>query len=419
MPVKKLLSFRSIMALAMICFVAPLSAQSLGAQDLGPHDKTMSRIFPLLDAMSRDARVSRALQASKVLSELAIKRKARIESVLPLCQPLPQCWVEALIMDEEEIKVAKEALRELQKTHQLGNWVERDIRPKGFANRFNAASDDELLAQAYEHSAQALNRILRVYALAEKPRYAEIDSTSVDPNSQRGKGLIMELMHQPELLEGKLFYSAPWTAAQLLLYLDQRENAGYFPNLDQEDNVGAITRAQKMNWSAYPYSAILVLGDGPEIAGMNLGPFGKLRVLQAVRLFKEKKAPFIVVSGGYVHPARTSQNEAVEMKKELIKRYGIAENAIIIEPFARHTTTNLRNTSRLLSRYQFPLDKPALVTSSKFHIDYCLSEEFTKRQLEELGYLSVKWGARQSPTALAFYPLMESLFVDAMDPLDP
>jgi hypothetical protein len=152
---------------------------------------------------------------------------------------------------------------------------------------------------------------------------------------------------------------------------------------------------------------------------MRLGQFGKLRVMQAARMFKDKKAPFIVVSGGNVHPARTVMNEAVEMKRELMERYGISEKNIVIEPFARHTTTNFRNAVRLMNRYNFPLTKKALVTSSKTHIDYCLSEVFKTRLMNELGYLPIQWGQRNGLTELEFLPDLMSLHVDALDPLDP
>jgi len=55
-------------------------------------------------------------------------------------------------------------------------------------------------------------------------------------------------------------------------------------------------------------------------------------------------AGLIIPSGGAVHgPA----NEAVLMRKELLE-LGVPEDRILIEPCARHTTTNLRNAGRLM-----------------------------------------------------------------------
>jgi hypothetical protein len=55
-------------------------------------------------------------------------------------------------------------------------------------------------------------------------------------------------------------------------------------------------------------------------------------------------APLCIVSGGAVHgPA----NEAVLMRAELLA-LGVPAARILVEPCARHTTTNLRNAGRLM-----------------------------------------------------------------------
>ncbi len=77
----------------------------------------------------------------------------------------------------------------------------------------------------------------------------------------------------------------------------------------------------------------------------------------AVKRYRQGLAPLLLVSGGAVHPKRTPYNEALEMKKELMNVYGIPARAIIVEPHARHTTTNFRNAARLVYRYGIPADK--------------------------------------------------------------
>lgn len=55
----------------------------------------------------------------------------------------------------------------------------------------------------------------------------------------------------------------------------------------------------------------------------------------------------IIVTGGAVHgPA----NEAVLMRDALLAR-GVPEDRILVEPCARHTTTNLRNAARIMAAY--------------------------------------------------------------------
>ena len=111
--------------------------------------------------------------------------------------------------------------------------------------------------------------------------------------------------------------------------------------------------------------------------------------------------------------------EAIEMKKYLMEKYKISEASILVEPQARHTTTNFRNAARLAFRYRMPTDRTALVTSSEDHIASSIREEFRTRNLNELGYFPVEFIKRISPVAAEFKPSVASLFFDANDPLDP
>jgi hypothetical protein len=135
-------------------------------------------------------------------------------------------------------------------------------------------------------------------------------------------------------------------------------------------------------------------------------------------LFLEHKAPLIILSGGHVHPMQTPYCEAIEMKKYVMEKYKIPEANILVEPQARHTTTNFRDGARLAFRYRIPTAL-ALVTSSESHITSSTSEEFRTRCLHELGYFPMEFIKRVSPVAAEFKPSVVSLFFDANDPLDP
>ncbi|HKC63227.1 MAG TPA: hypothetical protein VKB86_06290, partial [Pyrinomonadaceae bacterium] len=95
------------------------------------------------------------------------------------------------------------------------------------------------------------------------------------------------------------------------------------------------------------------------------------------------------------------------------------ETSILIDPHARHTTTNFRNAARLAFRYGIPGNLNALVTSSEDHITSCLREEFRTRCINELGYFPIEFIKRISPVEAEFKPSVASLFFDANDPLDP
>ena len=144
-----------------------------------------------------------------------------------------------------------------------------------------------------------------------------------------------------------------------------------------------------------------------------------MRLELAVARFRAGKAPFIIVSGGYVHPNQTPFNEAFEMKRSLIKDFGVPADAILIDPHARHTTTNLRNASRLVIRYGMPIDKPMLITSDASQSAYITGTVFRDRCLKELGYQPGVIGRRHSKFDVEFIPGLDSLHADARDPLDP
>jgi hypothetical protein len=107
------------------------------------------------------------------------------------------------------------------------------------------------------------------------------------------------------------------------------------------------------------------------------------------------------------------------MRSALIDRYGVPADAIVVEPYARHTTTNLRNASRLLVALGAPLDRDALVVCNPGQSETIASAAFVQRNLTELGYVPGEVGQRLSPTELSFRPSPLSRRVDPRDPLDP
>lgn len=102
-----------------------------------------------------------------------------------------------------------------------------------------------------------------------------------------------------------------------------------------------------------------------------------------------------------------------------MKKYNIPEDAILIDPHARHTTTNFRNADRLIFRYGIPADKPDLFITSKSQHDYVMNKNFDIRNTHELGYLPYRDKKSISNHDVVFYPVMESLHMDPLDPLDP
>src|ERR1700704_3135843 len=98
---------------------------------------------------------------------------------------------------------------------------------------------------------------------------------------------------------------------------------------------------------------------------------------------------------------------------------GIPAAAIMVEPHARHTTTNLRNAARLMYRYGVPFDKKALITTDQHQSTYIESPVFKERCIKELGYEPHALLGRTSTFDLEWAPRIDSLQFDSADPLDP
>jgi hypothetical protein len=125
-----------------------------------------------------------------------------------------------------------------------------------------------------------------------------------------------------------------------------------------------------------------------------------------------------VVSGGHVHPAKTPYCEALEMKKYLVNIHHIPAADIIIEPHARHTTTNLRNTNRIIYRFAIPSNKPVLIVTDAAQNGY-ITGSMQAKVVKELGYVPFTSIKKLSATETEYLPSKNSLHINSTDPLDP
>ncbi|KKX47957.1 hypothetical protein L950_0223720 [Sphingobacterium sp. IITKGP-BTPF85] len=278
---------------------------------------------------------------------------------------------------------------------------------------------DEYLARAFRQDLEAMNYVIDVYAGGRKPNYPRIDSISFNITNKSYLYLLKDVaqdvlkdVQQPKLA----FYESLWTAVRLL-EVNERWDVAQLEPLMELENKKAYEAIRKTDFSRYPYSLLLTLGAGPDQYGQPISPGGMLRSRMAARSYFDGLAPFIMVSGGRVHPYKTPYIEALEMKKYLMQVLGVPEEAILIDPHARHTTTNLRNTSRILLTYGFPQDKFAIVNSSVPHIDAV--QNMADRCMRELGYIPYELGKRISDVIVEFKPRIESLTIDPDEPLDP
>ena len=371
--------------------------------------------FYLLSLFQRNPQARKLITQNKVLSELARGKMLALKKA-STCNNA-SCFDELVRFNTDEIDAVADELKKLANTPQLKRLTSHDLRPSGAFIKYNEQPDDQMLVAAWKDAAAGLNRIMSVYGLGKDPRYKDIDKVSFDVASQTYSNLVRAKIAKIKFARAPLFFEPTLGFVLGLLEINRRDEAARYEPLELGENKAAVQNLKSIKWSDYQYSFILVLGSGPSDSA-RLSAIGAQRSDVGAQLFLQRKAPLIIVSGGHVHPMQTPYCEAIEMKKYLIAKYKIPETRILVEPYARHTTTNFRNAARLAFRYRIPTAL-ALVTSSEDHITAVARDEFRTRNLNELGYFPVEFIRRLSAVEAEFKPSIVSLFFDANDPLDP
>ena len=370
-------------------------------------DIVFRKNYPLTYALEQNPSL---VQADSALQALARQKYEALSGAVDGWEAVQQSR-----FTEEEMALSAARLGAL--APQLSGLVSF-LREKGYYSVFNDLPDDAFLEAAWKQDAEGMNHVLDVYALGESPRYAAIDRIIVSPDGQE-MAYVRNLAWSNVLAVAKdrPFYALTLESALAWLDANDRFEAADFEPLENGINANAYQALGKTRWEQYPYSVILVLGCGPEREGEAISPQSRLRAKYAAQLYQEGKAPFIMVSGGRVHPFKTPYSEAQEMKQYLMGVCGIPEEAIIAEPHARHTTTNVRNAARIMISLGIPT--AGIITSGEEHINYVAGEGFQNKCRQEMLTVPFTLGTRLSPREVTFSPLPSAFQVAPLDPLDP
>ncbi len=378
----------------------------------------MLEIPELREALARDENLS--AHTSEIKSELVP------DSLLNRCRVDIGCYTEAYfqLLDKQE-EIGQRLLDLLDTEPALQALVEDHMRPSGRFSRFAGLSDQEMLRQAWLAACAGMKNIVEVYSLGKKGRYPDIDSLWYPMDLDHGYWPRMvasvALGVADDAGEKQLPFESLLQYALTLLQVNYRDEAGRHEPMEFGENAKALAYIPEIDWDNYRYATILQPGHGPEKEGIPISPLGFMRVKLVAERYHQGWAPLIILSGGYVHPYQTPYAEATEMKKLLMEDYGVPERAILIEPHARHTTTNFRNAARLMYQYGIPTDKPSVCTTTFDQAIYIVDPKykFDERNRNELGYLPYKDLKKFSRNDIEFKPVVTSLHLDASDPLDP
>ncbi len=419
-------------------FASQAQAQSPRPGDVpGPFvaERTLtSQIFPLLASIENQAINNSAWKQDATLAHLTDDRWNQIDSAMRTCGQSVSCLADSLKFEHDQIAAISLHLRTLyQGDKAFRTLIHASLDPH--AEYTLAPGDDEetILVDTWERSALAINQIIATYSEGALPHYQQIDAMSYKQNAvdlQADLKSILDNLRLPasgsaakagqdDGSSGSLFFVPSLRFAIRLLETNARDEAGRFRPLRDGENKAAIAYEARISWQHYRYSVILIPGAGPETYDVRLPETAVERLRLGVAEFRQGLAPYFLLSGGFVHPSQTRYCEALEMKQYLMEVYGIPERAILIDPYARHTTTNLRNAARMVFDYHLPASRPFLVVSDVAQTNAIVSEAFVQRNSRELGYMPVALGKRLSPNAVEAAPLPVSHLRDPRDPLDP
>lgn len=359
--------------------------------------------FYLLTLFQVVSEIAEALADDTVIAVLSAQRDDDLRTAAATCGTDPNCYADALIWSTPDAEaMANELVRLFVTVKKDDLLVDEHMRPSGMFQFYADETDDEMLTLAWLDAVQWMNDVFYEYALS-------LEAAALDD-------LINDLCDDHP--QAFAFFEPLLEVGHAAMIELDRDEAGRYEPLIEGDNQAAYERIPTIDWDLYRFPLMLVPGQGPELDWIELSPIGRWRCDLAVERYLAGLAPLIVFSGGHVHPDQTPYSEAVEMKRYVMETYGIPEDAILIDPHARHTTTNLRNLARIILRYGIPSDRPALITTDFAQAMY-ITFMLDQRCREELGYLPYRVVKRLSATASCYLPNPPSLFADGNDPLDP
>ena len=371
--------------------------------------------FPFTDLLDRSAEARALVAGDPVLKKLARAKYAALEKETDGTAAIALYAVSA-----EELQLSCARLAALSCKVPMKALAD-SLRRSGVYCLYHSLSDADFLQAAWKADVTGMNRIPRIYALGEKPHYAQIDSIDFDLGDSREISRVRSDVRSNILAfaQDQPFYAIPLRSALTWLDVNGRSEAADFEPLGSGINRSVYARIPGIQWERYPYPMILILGAGPHRPYETISPRSRLRARYAAELWRRGKAPLIAVSGGRVYPFKTTHTEALELKKYLMEQCGVPEDVILCDPHARHTHTNLRNIVRIMMRKGIPTDRPSLVTSSTHQIDYLTEPRFLNATTRDLGHVPFTVGKRINDREIEFLPGVTAPQVGSTDPLDP
>ncbi len=391
------------------------------AQPLIIHNPVQDKNFYFLSILQQNQNLLVELKKDTELKNIHTNLIQRLNKVTadPASNVSEMVGAAHFTVEEQQDIIA--AFDRLVGSNLLSATLIQELKASGCYLRFEDFNDAVFIRSVWKNVSTGLEHILSVYGEGASPRDPDSDSVSYAMNDPFYVNQVRQAIITITESDNTLFFAPALQLCLQLLEINNRDEAGRFEPLSQEENATALSKLSNINWEDYSHSLILVLGDSPNSPGdaINLSESAKKRLITAADRYHTGVAPLLLISGANVYPFQTSYHEAIEMKKYLLENFNIPEEAVLVDPHARHTTTNFRNTSRQIYRYGLPKNKACLAVATASHMDYIMSPSFQSRCMKDLGYFPLLNPKRLNPTDIEFYPVIYALHIDPSDPLDP
>lgn len=400
----------------MLC-ASPVYSQEQPPPDQPTNNILVRKNFPLLWHFQQNRRLGRLIEKDTILAFIAAGKHEDLTRALN-CADAPECYAKAVLFKESEQNAFADEIVRLYNGRKAFRKLAVKLRADGSYALYENLPDTAMLRRAGADVFAGLNRMIEVYLLGTRPRYDKIDSISFSSGDTTFYRQVHNALEVIQEKKTRSFFEIPLRSALSVMDINGRNEAARYEPMASGDNSLPFKKLPGTDWGAYKYSLILVPGLGPETPGVRLDSGAISRLKDGAIRFRQGAAPFIVVSGGNVHPFKTPYNEAVEMKKYLVSELKIPNEAIFIEPHARHTTTNLRNTNRIIYNFAIPADKPVLIVTDTSQTNY-ISGNMDKTAIRDLQYIPYTTIKKLNDKETEYYPVRTSLHGDPSDPLDP
>ena len=411
------LSTGRLMVVSMLVFFTlafPLKAQ----QDKKvTGSKITEKSFPFISMIRENKDLLKITGNDQVLKKQVLRQREKITASLKECGDAG-CLASSIQFEPGDINaIGNELVRLYTEKAEFRNFISK-LKDSDYYIMYESDFDTTFVRAVWKSVATGINQALGVYIKGERPRYFNIDAISFAPGDEKFLSIIRnDLRKELDNRENSSFFDIPINMVVNAMLVNERDEAARYEPLTEGMNKDPFESIAGINWDKYNYSVLLVPGEGPSVEGVNIDPKSINRCKLAAQKYNEGVVPFILVSGGQVHPNKTPFSEAVEMKKYLVNDLNIPGRAVIIDPHARHTTTNMRNAARIVYKFNLPSDKKILITTDSLQNAFLLSME--RRFKMELGCLPYRDLKKLDVESSEYYPVRNALQVNSLDPLDP